>query len=215
MPQKKFQQLFRFFHLNDNSKQVPYGQTGHDKLFKVRKLLDLLSPLFESEFEMHQSCTIDEAMIPFKGRLRFKQYMKDKPTKWGIKVFILADAPTGYVKRLQVYTGKGLDSCVTDVGLCTKVVLDLMKGFDHWEFSCTRIIFTPVPFSISGFTSAMASMLVVLYVPIGLVFHLNWLSRLLELTVVHTSTLVMVLSLHVHGWISAPCIFSPPTLVSV
>ena len=131
MPQKKFQQLFRFFHLNDNSKQVPYGQTGHDKLFKVRKLLDLLSPLFESEFEMHQSCTIDEAMIPFKGRLRFKQYMKDKPTKWGIKVFILADAPTGYVKRLQVYTGKGLDSCVTDVGLCTQVVLDLMKGFDH------------------------------------------------------------------------------------
>ncbi len=37
--------------------------------------------------------TIDEAMIPFKGRLRFKQYMKDKPTKWGIKVFVLADAP--------------------------------------------------------------------------------------------------------------------------
>ncbi|NKC02320.1 MAG: hypothetical protein GKR90_27990 [Pseudomonadales bacterium] len=24
--------------------------------------------------------------MPFKGRLRFKQYMKDKPTKWGIKV---------------------------------------------------------------------------------------------------------------------------------
>ncbi len=55
---------------------------------------------------MHQACTIDEAMIPFKGRLRFKQYMKDKPMKWGIKVFALADAPTGYVKRLQVYTGK-------------------------------------------------------------------------------------------------------------
>ena len=25
---------------------------------------------------------------------------------------------------------KGLDSCVTDVGLCTKVVLDLLAGFD-------------------------------------------------------------------------------------
>ena len=43
--------------------------------------------------------------------------MKDKPTKWGIKVFVLADSQTGYVKRLQVYTGKGLDSCVSDVGL--------------------------------------------------------------------------------------------------
>ena len=31
-------------------------------------------------------------MIPFKGRLSFKQYMKDKPVKHGIKVFVLAMA---------------------------------------------------------------------------------------------------------------------------
>ena len=131
MPLKRFEQLWRFIHLNDNNNEVPYGQIGHDKLFKVRKVLDLLCPLFDSEFDMHQSCAIDEAMIPFKGRLKFKQYMKDKPTKWGIKVFVLADSPTGYVKRLQVYTGKGLDSCVGDVGLCTRVVLDLLVGFDN------------------------------------------------------------------------------------
>ncbi len=28
---------------------------------------------FESVFQMHQSCTTDEAMISFKGRLCFKQ----------------------------------------------------------------------------------------------------------------------------------------------
>ncbi len=117
--------------MNDKSKQVPFDHNGHDKLFKVRKLLNLLCPLFESEFQMHQSCTIDEAMIPFKGKLRFKQYMKYKPMKWGIKVFVLSDASTGYVKRMQVYTGQGLGNGVSDVGLCTKVVLDLMKGFDH------------------------------------------------------------------------------------
>ncbi len=48
-----------------------------------------------------------------------------------IKVFVLSDVPTGYVKRMQVYTGQGLDNGVSGVGLCTKVVLDLMKGFDH------------------------------------------------------------------------------------
>ncbi len=85
-------------------------------------MLDLLCPRFDSEFELH--CTIDEAMIPFKGQLKFKQYMKDKPTKWGIKVFVLSDSITGYVKRLQVYTGKGIDSGATDVGLCSRVVLD-------------------------------------------------------------------------------------------
>ncbi len=53
--------------------------------------------------------------------------MKYKPSKCGIKVFVLSDAPT----RMQVYIGQGLDNGVSDVGVCTKVVLDLMKGFDH------------------------------------------------------------------------------------
>ncbi len=108
---------------------------------------------------MHQSFTIDEAMIPFKGRLRcFKQYMKGKPTKWGIKVFVLSVAPTGYVKRMQVYTGKGLDNGVSGVGLCTKVVLDLMKEVQLY----TDIL---VLFFIIGFISTKASMHVVLCVP--------------------------------------------------
>ena len=57
--------------------------------------------------------------------------MKDKPTKWGIKVFTLCDATNGYVKRLQVYTGKKIDYGSASVGLCSQVVLDLMAGFEH------------------------------------------------------------------------------------
>ena len=107
-------------HLTDNNNEV---QIGFDKLFKVRKLLDLLCLLFESDFNMHQSCTIDEAMIPFKDRLKFKQYMKDKPTKWGIKVFVLANSQTGYVERIQVYTARErFRQLFSDVGLCTRVV---------------------------------------------------------------------------------------------
>lgn len=45
------------------------GQPGHDKLFKVRPLLDMLVPRFVGEYEMYQECSIDEAMVPFKGRL--------------------------------------------------------------------------------------------------------------------------------------------------
>jgi len=47
---------------------------------------------FQSNYVPKQTITIDEAMISFKGRLSFKQYMKDKLTKWGIKVFLLSDA---------------------------------------------------------------------------------------------------------------------------
>ena len=96
----------------------------HDKLFKVHHFLDT----FSSAFDLHQQCSVDEAMIPFKGRVGFKQYMKDTPTKWEIKVFVLADAINGYVKTFQVYTGRTVEGR-SDVGSCTKVVLDLLSEY--------------------------------------------------------------------------------------
>jgi len=56
-------------------------------------------------------------MIPYKGRLAFKQYIKNKPTKWGIKVFVLS----GYISRLQ----KNVESGHVDAGLCSHVLLDV------------------------------------------------------------------------------------------
>ena len=50
--------------------------------------------------------SIDEAMIPFKGRSTLKEYMPMKPNKRGIKVWAMSDAHNGYVSELEVYTGK-------------------------------------------------------------------------------------------------------------
>ena len=121
MSQIRFEQIFRYLHLCVVEQQVAAGQPGHDYLYKVRKLLDLLSPRFLSEYNPHEELSIDEAMIPFKGRLHIKQYMKDKPTKWGIKVFVLADARNGYTIHLQVYTGKNSQLADSDSRLCSRV----------------------------------------------------------------------------------------------
>ena len=72
-------------------------------------------------------------MIPFKGHLSFKQYMKDMPTKKGIKVFVLSDASNGYVYRFQIYAGKSMDHSV-EVELCSRVVLELMEGLEDHRF---------------------------------------------------------------------------------
>ena len=81
MSRARFEQIFRFLHLADNSRDP-----GNDKLFKVRHFVDLTTNRFQANYTLHQAVATDEAMIPFKGRLTFKQYMKNKPTKWGIKV---------------------------------------------------------------------------------------------------------------------------------
>ena len=91
-----------------------------DKLFKIPHFVDLVTTQFSENYTVHQPVTIDEAMIPYKGGLSFKQYMKNKPTKWGIKVFVLSDATNGYIYRLQIYTGKNLESTI-DTGLCSRV----------------------------------------------------------------------------------------------
>ena len=135
MPLVRFHQIWRFFHLCDSSKQVPRGQPGYDVLYKVRPPLDLVSPKLESEYNLHEHVSIDEAMIKYKGRLGFKQYMKAKPTKWGIKVFVLSDATNGYVSRFQVYTGKNSTlSTGDDHGLCTKAVLSLRQGIEDKSY---------------------------------------------------------------------------------
>ena len=69
-----FENFFRFLHLCDTSQQVPAGKPGHDKLFKVRHFLDMFSSAFDQEYNLHQQCSVDEAMIPLKGRVGFKQY---------------------------------------------------------------------------------------------------------------------------------------------
>ena len=73
---------------------------------------------------------MDEAMIPFKGRLSIKQYKKVKPTKWGIKVFVLADSRNGYTVHHQIYAGKNSNLSSADLRLCSRVVLELLDGFE-------------------------------------------------------------------------------------
>ena len=55
-----------------------YFLPSHDCLYKVRKLLNLLSPLFLSEYNPHEELSTDEAIIPFKGRLSINRIMGHK-----------------------------------------------------------------------------------------------------------------------------------------
>jgi hypothetical protein len=47
---------------------------------------------------------IDEQMIPFKGSLNIKQYIKNQPTKWGIKLLALCGG-SGLCYDFIIYQG--------------------------------------------------------------------------------------------------------------
>ena len=101
----RFSLLLKFFHLNDGRLYKKKGEMGHDPLFKLRPFLTPLINNFKASYTLNREVSVDESMIGFKGRLSFIQYMPKKPTKWGMKAYVLSDAHTGYIYDWHLYTG--------------------------------------------------------------------------------------------------------------
>ena len=96
---------------------------------KIRPLLDLLTPAFEDNYTLGQNITIDESMIPFNGRHKYKQYIPSKPHAWGIKAFVHADSRSGYTYRLRLYFGSQTElTPATGFNKTEQTVLTLMDG---------------------------------------------------------------------------------------
>ena len=106
MSQTRFIQIWRYFHLAGNSSAIPRGSPGFDKIYRVREFLNVILRNAQRLHRLDREITIDETMVPHKGRLSFKQYIKNKPTRWGIKLWVLCEAKTGYVYNFDVYLGK-------------------------------------------------------------------------------------------------------------
>ena len=81
MSRNRFQLLLRFMHFSDNQRP------NNDQLFEVRKLLDLLENFTKCK-KPGKTVTIDETMVPWRGRLLFRQYNPGKAHKYGLLLLL-------------------------------------------------------------------------------------------------------------------------------
>ena len=100
-----------------------------DKIYKVRCFFNDLIEKFQRYYRPHKHLSLDEAMIPSKNRLSIKQYIKDKPVKWGIKSFLLTDAENGYIMNSEIYTGSE-SILYPELGATGNVVARLLRSAD-------------------------------------------------------------------------------------
>ncbi|XP_065583822.1 piggyBac transposable element-derived protein 3-like [Artemia franciscana] len=139
MSRDRFEQIKKYLHFNDNLTQKPRGDPGHDKIHKVRPLIEMIRDNFmKIPPEEHQA--VDEQIVPTKRRISLKQYNPKKPHKWGYK-FISRAGESGFVYDFEMYTGKGSVD-VSDLGVGADFVLRLARGtpkhknyklfFDNW-----------------------------------------------------------------------------------
>ena len=131
MPRNRFELLQTFLHFNDVANQVSKGQDGYEPLFKIQPLLDICNPLYEKLYQPKKCLSIDESMIKFKGRIFFRQYLPNKPTKWGIKAFVLCESESGYCLKSKIYTGKDCFERDSNSLLSDHVVLSLLEGYEN------------------------------------------------------------------------------------
>lgn len=96
-----------------------------DKLAKVRLLHDYIKAKCRKLYQPYMNLAVDERMVRNRGRFTFRQFVKDKPTRWGMKLWILADSANGYTCDFEVYTGK---SKIGPLGLAYEVVTRLCKS---------------------------------------------------------------------------------------
>ena len=50
--------------------------------------------------------SVDERMVRSKARFSFEQYIRNKSTKWGFKLWCLRNSSNGYTIKFSVYRGK-------------------------------------------------------------------------------------------------------------
>lgn len=129
MSRNRFLQILRYFHITDNASAPNRLDPGYNKLWKIQPLITALQSTCAELYSPHRQLSVDESIIGTKCRLSFIQYMKAKPTKWGVKVWICADSTNGYITSFDIYTGKDPANPLRPKGLGYDVVMRLMKNY--------------------------------------------------------------------------------------
>ena len=119
----RFQSILQNLHFSNNNN---YNKT--DKLYKIRPVIEHLNKVFAESLSNSPFQSVDEHMCKFKGRSSMKQYLKNKPIKWGFKYWYRCDSEAGHVYQLEFYQGWKEKK---ELNLGSIVVLDLPQVLEY------------------------------------------------------------------------------------
>lgn len=99
-----------------------------DPTFRVRTIFELFRKNIKKFGFFETALAVDEMMIKFFGRLKIKQYIRNKPVRFGIKVWALCGAD-GFVFDCDIYRGKNVtdDGILSNCALGSRVVIQLLQ----------------------------------------------------------------------------------------
>lgn len=103
MPLKRFYLLLRALMFDDINTRT--DRKMYDELAAIRMIFDGFVQRCQAVFTVRENWTIDEMLEGFRGRCSFRQYIPNKPNKYGIKIQALVDSRTFFTSNMEVYVG--------------------------------------------------------------------------------------------------------------
>lgn len=124
-PRNRFLQI----HWMLNAAPVNPPSAATQKVDKVKNVLSAIQEKCLQYFIPGCNIAIDETTIAFKGRVSCKMYNPQKPTKWGLRVYVLADSYSDYISVFEPYFGSQTTQGLIrpDLPFTSRIVLHLVQ----------------------------------------------------------------------------------------
>ncbi|XP_050315802.1 uncharacterized protein LOC126750275 [Anthonomus grandis grandis] len=104
MSRERFRFLLQYIRFDNKNTRIE--RQKYDKLAPIREIFDSFNSNLSKCFCVSELTTMDEMLVAFRGRCRFRAYMSNKPNRYGIKIYSLVDAKLFYTANMEIYVGQ-------------------------------------------------------------------------------------------------------------
>jgi hypothetical protein len=126
----RWEMILHCLHLVNNEEVIrDVNDPRFDRIAKTRWLVDMFHDVSKRIYNLEREVTVDECVIPYKGYCFIRQFMPDKPIRFGIKVWMLASSKSRFIWKMEVYFGEGTGT--SEHGLGYHVVERMMTGLEN------------------------------------------------------------------------------------
>ena len=125
----RFAEILSLLRFDD--KDTREARRAVDKFAPIRDVWDSFAEQCRTMYNPSAYLTVDEQLLGFRGRCPFRQYIKSKPDRYGIKLWLCADAETYYVSNIMPYLGREDRNNAKTCALGTEVVVKLLQPLEN------------------------------------------------------------------------------------
>ena len=117
--------LFLAYCLRFDNSTTRDQRRASDRLSPIRSIYEKFVAACAENYAPGVGCTVDQSLLGLRGRCSFKQCISNKPSKYSIKEYVLADHKPFYSISSKIYVGAG--TRIPGLPVPTSAVMDVIQ----------------------------------------------------------------------------------------